>query len=45
MVMRNSDIQDEIMNKIQRKIDKDIERMKQANAKNIIIFFKYFFIS
>ena len=28
MVMRNSDIQYEIMNKIQRKIDKDIERMK-----------------
>lgn len=28
MVMRNSDIQYEIMKKIQRKIDKDIERMK-----------------
>lgn len=28
MVMRNSDIQYEMMNKIQRKIDKDIERMK-----------------
>ena len=28
MVMKNSDIQYEIMNKIQRKIDKDIERMK-----------------
>ena len=28
MVMRNSDIQDEIMKKIQRKIDKDILRMK-----------------
>ena len=28
MVMRNSDIQYEIMQKIQRKIDKDIERMK-----------------
>ena len=28
MVMKKSDIQDEIMNKIQNKIDKDIERMK-----------------